>query len=225
MTIYAVANTKGGVGKTTTAVNMAADLALEGRDVVLVNGDRQPTANIAIQNRSEAGIVPAIPCFHFPDGPQLRTQVLMMKARYQDIVIDVGGRDSSALRAAMALCDIMVIPFQPRSMDVWAIDDIIPLVDEVRSMRGDFPIYALLNLADAGENATDNQDAAEFIAQFPQLKFMKAIMRRRKAFATAASQGLSVAEARPRDAKAIRELVDVMDELRAALAVPATPAN
>lgn len=218
MTIYAVANTKGGVGKTTVSVNIAADLAMGGRDVVLVNGDRQPTANIAIQNRADAGIEPAIPCFHFPDGPQLRAQVLLMKARYQDIVIDVGGRDSSALRAAMGLCDMMIVPFQPRSMDVWAFDDITPLIDEVRSVRGDFPVYALLNMADAGENATDNRDAAAFVANYPQLQFMKAVLRRRKAFANASAQGLSVSEARPRDGKAIAELVDLMNELRAPVA-------
>lgn len=222
MTIYAVANTKGGVGKTTTAINIAADLAMEGRDVALVNGDRQPTANIAIQNRAEANVTPAIPCFHLPDGPQLRAQVLLMKAKYQDIVIDVGGRDSSALRAAMGLCDLMIIPFQPRSMDVWAFDDIVPLIDEIRSIRGDFPIFALLNMADAGENATDNKDAAAFVEQYPQLQFLESTLRRRKAFANASAQGLSVAESKPRDQKAIAELVSLMIELQRH--ITATPA-
>jgi chromosome partitioning protein len=215
MTIYCVANTKGGVGKTTTAINIAAELVMDGRDPAMVNGDRQPTADIAIQNRNTLGTFPPIPCFHLPDGPQLRAQVLMMQKRYQDIVIDVGGRDSSALRAAMVLCDVMIIPFQPRSMDVWAFDDLIPLIDEVRSLRGDFPALALLNMADPGEHATDNRDAAAYVANFPQLRFMSTVLRRRKAFANAAAQGLSVAESRPRDAKAIGEVVDLMTELRA----------
>src|SRR3546814_5678615 len=42
--ILAVGNTKGGVGKTTLAVNLAVARALAGRDLLLVDGDEQGTA-------------------------------------------------------------------------------------------------------------------------------------------------------------------------------------
>ena len=46
--IITVGNTKGGVGKTTLAVQLAIYRALAGRDVWLIDGDRQGTAAAAI---------------------------------------------------------------------------------------------------------------------------------------------------------------------------------
>ena len=56
--IITVGNTKGGVGKTTLAVNLAIARALTGRDVWLIDGDRQGTAQAAISIRAEAGHTP-----------------------------------------------------------------------------------------------------------------------------------------------------------------------
>ena len=73
--IVTVGNTKGGVGKTTLAVNIAIARALAGRDVWLVDADRQGTAQMAISIRADAGHVPGIACSQYADGPVLRSQV------------------------------------------------------------------------------------------------------------------------------------------------------
>lgn len=211
--IITVGNTKGGVGKTTLAVNLAIARALAGRDVWLIDGDRQGTAQTAISIRAEAGHVPGIACASYPDGTTLRAQVQQQADKFDDIIIDAGGRDSTALRAALVLSDILLVPFQPRSYDVWALNDIAALVDEARSVRDGLRAIAVLNCADPGEHSTDNAEAAAAVADVPQFEYLTTSLRRRKAFANAAGQGLSVLEIRPQDAKASYELKELVSAL------------
>lgn len=204
--IVTVGNTKGGVGKTTLAVNIAIARALAGRDVWLIDADRQGTAQTAISIRADAGHAPGIACASYPDGPTLRAQVTQQQGKFQDIIIDAGGRDSTALRAALVLSDVIVVPFQPRSYDVWALNDIAALVDEARSVRDGLRAVAVLNCADPGEASTDNTEAAAAVADVPQFEYLPTPIRRRKAFANAAGAGLSVLELKPQDKKAMAEL-------------------
>lgn len=204
--IITVGNTKGGVGKTTLAVQLAIARALAGRDVWLIDGDRQGTAAAAIAARAEAGRQPGIACAQYPDGTALRGQVQQQRGKWEDIIIDAGGRDSTALRAALILSDVLLVPFAPRSYDVWALDDMAALVDEARSVRDGLRAYAVLNLADPGEHSADNADAAAAVADVPQFEYLPTPIRRRKAFSNAGGAGLGVAELAPRDPKAIAEI-------------------
>ena len=203
--IVTVGNTKGGVGKTTLALNIAIARALAGKEVWLIDGDRQGTAQTAISIRAEAGQAPGIACATYPDGTTLRAQVQQQRDKYDDIIIDAGGRDSTALRAALVLSDVLVVPFQPRSYDVWALNDIAALVDEARSVRDGLRAVAILNCADPGETSIDNIEAAQAVSGVPQFEYLATPIRRRKAFANAAGQGMSVLE-KSGDKKATEEM-------------------
>lgn len=211
--IVTVGNTKGGVGKTTIAINLAIARALVGREVWLIDGDRQGTAQTAISIRAEAGHQPGIACATYPEGATLRAQVQQQATKFDDVIIDAGGRDSTALRAALVLSDVLVVPFQPRSYDVWALNDIADLVQEARSVRDGLKAYAVLNCADPGEHSTDNAEAAQAVADVPQFEYLATPLRRRKVYANMAGGGLSVLEAKPQDAKATAEFKALVEAL------------
>lgn len=209
--IITVGATKGGVGKTTLALNIAIARALAGRDVWLVDADRQATASTALAIRGAADRLPAIATAHYADGGLLRAQVLHQRSKFEDIIIDAGGRDSTALRAALVLSDLVVVPFQPRSIDVWAVADIAALIEEARAMRDGLQAYAVLNMADTA--GSDNEDAAAALADYPALQYLDTPIRRRKSIANAAGNGMSVLELTPRDEKAIAEMSALMQSL------------
>lgn len=164
---------------------------------------------MAVAVRAESGRMPGVACVQYHDGAVLRAQVQRQASKYDDVVIDAGGRDSTALRAALALSDLLIVPFLPRSVDVWALADIAALVEEANGVRDGLRAYAVLNAADPGASS-DNTEAAAALADFPQLTLLNAPIRRRKAFANALGLGLSVEELVPRDPKACDELTTLV---------------
>lgn len=200
--IITVGNTKGGVGKTTLAINLAISYCLSGKDILLVDGDEQHTAmtftDLRIEHlgKSDYTIVSL-------QGASLRTQVRQLTSKYDDIIIDVGGRDTGSLRAALTVTDMLIIPVQPRSFDIWALEQVENLVKEARDIN-DLTATVVLNAADA--QGKDNEEAANIINEMAELSLLPISIGRRKAFPNAAAIGRSVLEYFPKDSKAIEEV-------------------
>ena len=213
--ILTVGNTKGGVGKSTLALNLAVAKMLEGGRLWLIDGDRQGTVATAMAFRAQAGHLPLIECSHLPEGKELHAAIKLRRKDFDNIVIDAGGRDSTALRAALALSDAVLIPFAPRSLDLWALQDMAALVAEARTINPALQAMAVLNGADTV--GSDNKDAAAAVASYPELTYLASPVRRRKSFANAAGMGLSVLEAKPKDAKAIEEVKALVHMVSTAL--------
>jgi chromosome partitioning protein len=211
--IITIGNTKGGVGKSTLAVQIAISRAMSGRDVWLVDADQQGTSQTAIGIRADSGQQRSVSCAQFADAKLLRSQVPLQAPKYQDVVIDAGGRDNAALRAALILSDAILVPFQPRSVDVWALASMAEMVDEAQSVKAGLKAYVVLNGADPSPTSSDNADAAAAAAEYPQLVYLKTVIRRRKAIADATGLGLSVEERTPRDAKACTEILALVNAL------------
>lgn len=210
--IVTVGNTKGGVGKTTIALNLAIVRAAAGRDVLLIDGDEQQTAITFTELRSaqlgQAGYT-AVSL----QGGAIRTQVRQLAPKYDDIIIDVGGRDTGSLRAALTITNTFLIPVQPRSFDIWAIDQVAELVKEAReALNPDLRSCIFLNAADA--QGHDNEDSADALKDAEAIELLTTIIGRRKAFPNAAAAGKAITEQTAkegRDQKAIQELTDLLD--------------
>jgi chromosome partitioning protein len=201
--ILTIGNIKGGVGKTTLAVNLAILRALAGRDVLLVDGDEQGTAVSFTDLRSEELGAPGYTAVSL-QGAAVRTQVRQMASKYDDIVIDVGGRDIGSLRAALTIADRLLVPVQPRTFDIWAIDQMAELVAEAKVLNERLQAFSMLNAADA--QGRDNDEAAVALREVQGIAYLDGPIVRRKAFPNAAAKGRSVLELNPRDPKAAEEL-------------------
>lgn len=211
--IIAVANTKGGVGKTTVALQIALARAIKGYDVWYVDGDKQQTGLMALTLRESQNVKAQIACASYPNGVLLGKQVRQQEDKWDTIVIDVGGYDSPQMRMALSICDLLIVPFQPRTFDTWALSQMSMLVEEVSVLRKqEVPAYAILNAADPSDSS-DNREAAAALEDYPNIKFLDCPLCRRKSFATASGFGLSVAELKTKDPKALAEVNKLMVEI------------
>lgn len=213
--IIAVAATKGGVGKTTIALQLAIAKAKKGADVWLIDGDRQRTATIALTLRDSQKVKPLVACASYPEGQLLKSQVQLQQDKWDAIVIDVGGFDSSTLRAALLLCDVLLVPFQPRSFDIWGLSAMSKLIQEAKTARRGRPFkaYAVLNSADTGPAGSDNDDAAMALQDFPELTLLKTTIGRRKTYATSSGFGMGVGELKGKVKKAVEEVDSLVEEV------------
>lgn len=202
--IVTVGGIKGGSGKTTVATHLAVLAASRGRDVLLVDADEQETATDFTLLRNERLAGRAGYTGVRLAGPAVRNEVLRLKEKYEEIVIDTGGRDTTSQRAALSVAGVLVVPFLPRSFDVWTQDKVEALVAEMRQVNPALKAFAFLNRADA--RGADNDEAARLLAESAELSLLPALLVARKAFSNAAAQGLTVGEVRPRDPRAVAEM-------------------
>jgi len=207
--IITIGGIKGGGGKTTIATNLAILLArCPGADVLLVDADEQETASdfTAWREVTLAGQIgyTAVKL----SGEAVRSQVLKLATKYSHVIIDTGGRDTTSQRAALSVSDVYLVPFNPRSFDVWTIGRVEKLVSEVRAIKpGPLRAFAFLNRADV--QGADNRDAIGLIQESNVLTYLPVAIVNRKAFSNAAAQGLSVVELDPENAKASAEITQL----------------
>ena len=196
---------KGGSGKTTIACSLASMRAGAGKDVLLVDADEQESATIftAIRKR-EHPERPQYTAIILRDS-QVRAEIERLRDKYEDIIVDTGGRDTRSQRASLSLADILLVPFNPRSLDIWTLENVQKLLEDMRTINPTLRAVSFLNRADPV--GTDNQEAREILAESAGIAFADVTIGNRKAFSKAVALGLSVMELRHPDRKAMQEVL------------------
>ena len=213
--IYVVGGIKGGSGKTTVATNLAVALSLQGKDVLLVDADDQETATDFSAWRNERTEGASGYTSVQLAGKAARDELSRLAGKYEDVVIDTGGRDTTSQRAALSVADMYLVPFNPRSFDVWTVEKVARLIEEIRTINPNLKAFAFLNRADP--RGSDNEDAAEALREEEAFDYLDAQLGNRKAFSNASAQGMGVMELHPQDKKATTEfenLFKMLDNLK-----------
>src|SRR6185312_4138150 len=120
---------KGGSGKTTFATNLTVMRSIDGKKVLLIDADEQKSSSDWVDQREAMKIDTSWTTVQL-SGKAIHSQIVRFKQDYDDIIVDVGGRDTTSQRSALTVADVFLIPFKPRSLDIWTIGSVINLVSE-----------------------------------------------------------------------------------------------
>jgi chromosome partitioning protein len=141
-----------------------------------------------------------------------------MKDNYDDVIIDTGGRDTTSQRAALTIADVLLVPFPPRSLDLWTLERVEELIEDAQVINPELQAYAFINRAD--HQGGYNDETREVLEDSELVTFIEPTLGSRKAFGISFDYGQSVVEYTPRDKKAIREIEDLYDTVFDIVAAP-----
>jgi chromosome partitioning protein len=223
--VICLLNQKGGVGKTTLALNIAAHFALAGQAVLYVDADpqanaldwsavrQQQTEEKAKRLRREAGA----PLFNVVSMPRntLHTQLPTLGASYAWTLIDGPPLAGDVAKSAMLASDLIIVPVQPSGADKWSTKKILDLISEARFYKPHLKAVITVNRKIVS-TAIGKHFGREFQADYPDFPVMHTEIGQYVVFAEALTTGTTVLEMEPKG-HAAKQICDLVDELKETL--------
>lgn len=220
--IITLANSKGGSGKSTIALNLAIKLALIGEKTLLLDLDKQKSiSDTFLRLRDEKSLNDKFKIHIFDEKKEdLKTYLTKASKGFDCIVIDTAGVDSASMREAVFLSDLMIIPCFPSDIDIAVFTKMISLYDDFKDFNKD--LKALLILSRARTNpflSSKLKDLKDNILnlikeqKIKDIKLCNTILYDRENYITAFSNGLGISEFESKNKKAKDEFEAFFEEL------------
>ena len=190
--IILVGSQKGGCGKSTTAINICAQLANNGHDVVLVDADRQCTAANWAMDRAEITTLPTVHCIQKYEN--IRETLIDLDKRYEYVVVDAAGRDSRELRTGMTAADVLIVPFRPSQPDLDTLPKMQEIIIQAKDLNPELKVFGVLTMAPTNPVIHETEEAREYLQDYPEITLLNSIIRDRKVYRDAMSEGMGVIE-------------------------------
>ena len=189
-------NQKGGVGKTTLALNVAGTLASQGNKVLFIDSDPQGSA----LDWSGARTTPPIFSIVGMAKPVIHKEAREIGKNYDFVVIDSPPSVQALAKSVIATSDLVVIPLQPSPYDVWAAQGTLDLVEEAGSLLENLKVVFAINRKIT--NTAIGRDILDALSQY-KIETLTAQVSQRVAFSESAATGLTVQEHSPGSPAAI----------------------
>lgn len=203
--ILAVLNQKGGVGKTTLSLHIATALALKGQRILFIDADPQGSALDWSASRQKPTLFPVI---GLPKN-NIHKEVPYHSPFYDHIVIDGPPRVNDLARSAIIASDMVIIPVQPSPYDIWAVDEIVTLIQEASIFKEAQLCRFAINRKII--NTSIGRDVNIGLAEY-KIPILRSTISQRVIFAESANQGSTVMEQEP-NSLASQEIYSLVDEI------------
>ena len=202
--IISFVNQKGGVGKTTTAINLAASLKRKNCRLMFIDADPQGSATQwhAVENNN------AFEILHHPE-PLQKTEIEEISANCDYVVIDGPPAIGHITKSILAVTDLAIIPLSPSSLDIWSCWGTLEIIDEVRAFNPELKIKLLINRKIPGTRV--GRDAREALEIF-QVDILDTELCQRVAYIDSLTSGVSVMQYAP-SSKAADEIERLCEEI------------